>query len=77
MVCLRLPCPRKPSREAPLELGPPYCSDPDCEYCKELRAALEKMKRDNARNSRAQAHSTINPRSGQGFPKKNLLQTDR
>jgi len=50
MVCLRVPFPRKPSRELPLELGPPYCSDPDCEYCKELRAALEEMKRDKARH---------------------------
>jgi len=38
------------SEEAPLELGWRYCSDPDCEYYKELRATLEKMKRDNAEN---------------------------
>jgi hypothetical protein len=25
--------------------SPPYCSDPDCRYCKELREALDKLRR--------------------------------
>jgi hypothetical protein len=37
----------KASEESPLELGSPYCSDPDCQYRKELRKALEEMNRDN------------------------------
>jgi hypothetical protein len=43
----------KASEEPPLELGLLYCSDPGCEYCKELKAAmkaaLEHMNRANAR----------------------------
>jgi hypothetical protein len=38
----------KASGESALELGSPYCSDSDCEYCKELEAALEEINRDNA-----------------------------
>ena len=37
----------KASEEPPLELGSPYCSDPNCQYRKELRKALEEMHRDN------------------------------
>jgi len=27
------------SEQSPLKVGSPYCSDPGCEYCKELREA--------------------------------------
>lgn len=45
MASLPFSFPHKRSQEPPLELGSPHCSDPDCEYCKELRAAQEKMRR--------------------------------
>ena len=35
------------SEEAPLELGSRYCSDPDCDYCKQLREAQDKLRREN------------------------------
>jgi len=38
----------KASEESPLEVGPPYSSRPDCEYCEHLEVALEEMNRDNA-----------------------------
>jgi len=38
----------KASEESPLEVGPPYSSRPDCEYCEHLEAALEEMNKDNA-----------------------------
>jgi hypothetical protein len=38
----------KASEQAPLERSP-HCSDPDCEYCKELEAALEEVRRHNAK----------------------------
>jgi len=28
--------------------GSPYCSDPNCEYCKKLREAQEQIKKANA-----------------------------
>ena len=39
----------KASEESPLELGPSYCSDPDCEYCKELRETEDKMAKGQCR----------------------------
>jgi len=38
----------KASEGFPLERSP-YCSDPDCEYCKELEAALQEVRRHNAK----------------------------
>jgi hypothetical protein len=35
----------KVSEESPPELASRYCADPDCEYCKELEALLENMRR--------------------------------
>jgi hypothetical protein len=35
----------KASDESPLEVASPYCSDPGCRYCMELRKALEEMRR--------------------------------
>ena len=32
----------------PEKLGLPYCSDPDCAYCKELRAVEERIKESTA-----------------------------
>ena len=32
------------------ELGSPYCADPNCEYCKNLREAQERLKQDRAKN---------------------------
>jgi hypothetical protein len=32
------------SEESPLELRSPYCSDPDCEYWRELREIEDKCK---------------------------------
>jgi len=29
------------------ERGSPFCSDPDCLYCKELRKTFEQMRKDN------------------------------
>ena len=29
------------------EAGSPYCSDPNCPYCKELRRMFEQMRKDN------------------------------
>jgi hypothetical protein len=37
----------QPHRQTPLP-GSPYCSDPDCEYCKELRKMQEQIRKDNA-----------------------------
>ncbi len=31
-----------------IELGSPYCSDPNCESCKQLREAQEELKKANA-----------------------------
>jgi len=36
----------KASEESPLEVGPPHCCDTDCEYCKDLREAHDKLRRD-------------------------------
>jgi len=33
-----------------LSLGSPYCSDPNCEYCKELRKAEEQLSKEYQRN---------------------------
>jgi len=38
----------KASEEYPLQLGPPCCCDPDCEYCKDLREVQDKLRRDRA-----------------------------
>lgn len=47
MASLPIPQRRqKPSEEHPTELGSPYCADPNCEYCKALREAQEKLKRE-------------------------------
>jgi hypothetical protein len=32
------------------ELGSPYCADPNCEYCKNLREAQERLKQDRTKN---------------------------
>jgi hypothetical protein len=32
-------------KEEPV-IGSPYCSDPDCKYCRELRQALEQLARE-------------------------------
>lgn len=29
------------------EAGSPYCSDPNCPYCKDLRKMFEQMRKDN------------------------------
>jgi hypothetical protein len=47
----------KTSEESPLELGSPYCSDPDCEYWKELREIEEKCKGQLAAKRRVGADS--------------------
>jgi len=34
------------------ELGSPYCADPNCEYCKNLREAQERLKKDSAESGK-------------------------
>jgi hypothetical protein len=38
----------QPVPHRPTELGSPYCSDPNCIYCKNLREAQEQLKKSNA-----------------------------
>jgi hypothetical protein len=45
------------SEESPLELRSPYCSDPDCEYWKELREIEDKCKGQLAAKRRVGAGS--------------------
>ena len=36
------------------QAGSPYCSDPNCEYCKELRRMFEQIRKDNHSSSAPQ-----------------------
>jgi hypothetical protein len=38
------------------EPGSPYCADPDCLYCKELRKALERIE-ERKQTSQANGHA--------------------
>jgi|KBSMisStaDraftv2_1062788.scaffolds.fasta_scaffold590187_1 hypothetical protein len=40
------PCPPEP--------GSPYCSDPHCAYCKELRLAYEQLRRERLLDERGE-----------------------
>jgi hypothetical protein len=71
----------KASKEPPSELGSPYCSDPDCQYCKELRKFQDNKiggkpmlvivgitKLDNGRIQVAVARPQHNSRSVRDYP---------
>ena len=38
----------QPVPHRPTESGSPYCSDPNCEYCKNLREIEERIKKSGA-----------------------------
>src|SRR5262249_19009054 len=40
-------------------VGSPYCSDPNCQYCKELRQALEQLAREQALSRRRNPGTVI------------------
>ena len=44
----------KASDESPLELGLPHCSEPDCEYCKELGETEDNTAKGNAAKCRVE-----------------------
>ncbi len=43
----------QPLSHQPEKLGSPYCADPECEYCKELREAEEEIKQATASEKKA------------------------
>jgi hypothetical protein len=42
----------KPVPHQQAELGSPYCSDPNCEYCKNLREVQERVKKASAESEK-------------------------